>query len=296
MRIALATVTILITTTLTAQAQPPAPRTRTRPRAALNPAHEKMKIQADQAYQKGDFQRSVELTSVVLSQNPTDHVAYYLRASANVELGQTNGNAAVVRRGITDAREALRISDTRDADYYLPYLYGMTILARMENKKEHAKIVVSVATPIIGRPTLTDEEKANLLYQRAMGQVVLEEFEKAATDFQTATKLVPSHLGAFVALADSYVAAGKTELAVNAFANAVKAFPSDPLVHNNQGSHFQQQGKNQEAIAAFTRALELDVNYFVAYTNRGFALMESGQLEAAESDFSASLKVNPQQP
>jgi len=63
----------------------------------MNPEHEKTKTEADKANQSGDFQKAIDLTDMVLRQNPRDAVAYYLRASAKVELGIRQGNAKLIR-------------------------------------------------------------------------------------------------------------------------------------------------------------------------------------------------------
>ena len=76
--------------------------------SGLNPIHERTKTEAEQAYQRGDYQRAIDLTSSVLRANSRDDVAYYLRSSSRVELGLQERNRKIVRNGIADSREALR--------------------------------------------------------------------------------------------------------------------------------------------------------------------------------------------
>jgi len=266
------------------------------PAASGNPEHEQLKRDAEQAYQNGDFPKCIDLTGKVLAQNPKDHVALYLRASARVELGQLQRSLKEVRAGIEEARDALRYGGTEQINYYLPYFYGMTALSQMENRPEHAKVVMDFAGQIIDRPNLKPEEKANLLYQRAAAALFLQSFDVAAKDYETAATLVPTHVGARLGLADVYVRQNKPDKAEAAFTAAVQAVPNNPLVYNNRGMFLQNQGKTQPAIADFTRAIELDPNYTVAYTNRGFAAMAEGNPQAAEADFASALRIDPQQP
>jgi len=271
---------------------------RNRPRSSqrVNPAHERAKQEADQAYQQGQFQRVIDLTASVLKQNPRDHVAYYLRGSARIELGRVQADLKLVRDGIADARQAIAFSETVDFNYYLPYLYGMTSLSAIENRNVHAEIAVKIAGQVLANPRLQPEEKANLLYQRALAHVSLKSFDAATGDYRQAIRLVPTHLGAYVGLADAYAAAGKRDQATEAFNRTAAKFPKNPLVYNNRGMFFQQAGKLDEAIVDFTRAIQLDENYFYAFTNRGFALSQQGNSRAAESDFSQSLRINANQP
>jgi Tfp pilus assembly protein PilF len=265
------------------------------PNVAKSPA-DKAKDDAEAAYQKGDFAKCIELTSDVLKGNPADHLALYLRASARVELGQVQRDAATVRAGIEDARESLRAIGKLEANYYLPYLYGMTTLAQLENRPEHAETAIQIADSLVSKTTIPAEQKANIYYQRAVANVVRQKPEEAAKDYQSAIQLYPQHLGARVGLAESFVLSNQPEKALVAFSEAVQTFPNNPLVYNNRGMFLQQRGRTKEAYADFTKAIELDPNFAVAYTNRGFTSLNSGQPSAAEADFNAALKIDPDHP
>lgn len=270
---------------------PPAPAA-----GSANPAHERLKFDAESAYQNGEFAKAIDLTGRVLAENPKDHVALYLRASARVELGQMQGNAKEVRTGVEDAREAMRNGGTDQVNYYLPYFYGMTALAQLENRPEHAQVVVDFSKQLLQRQGIKPEDAANLYYQRATAEIMLQKLEDAIVDYNAAIEKTPGHVGARLGMADAYVRLNQPEKAEATFTAAVQAVPNNPLVYNNRGMFFQNQGKPQQAIADFTRAIELDPSYTVAYTNRGFAAMSEGNAQAAEADFTASLKVDPAQP
>ena len=269
------------------------PRRSSRP---LFPSHERVKTEADQAYQRGDYAKAIELTSSVLRLNRQDHVGYYLRASARVDLGQARGDANLVRQGISDAREAIRLTTSRDVNYFLPYIHGMTSLAAIEARNSHAEVAVNVAGGALKRASLTSEQRANLLYQRAMAQMHLKLFEPSVRDLTEAIRISPTHVGAHVGLADAYAASGKNRQALQSFDAAIKAFPSNPLIYNNRGMFLQQQGKAEEAIGDFTMCIELDGDFYVAYMNRGFALMEMDDPESAENDFTSAMRINSSQP
>ncbi len=263
---------------------------------AVNATHERLKTDADQAYQRGDYDRAIDLTSTVLRQNSRDAVAFYLRASARIEKGESTGDTKLVRDGIADARDAIRVSDNKNLDYYLPYLRGMSSLATLENREAHAEAAMKVADQVLKGQSVEPGQRANLLYQRSLAKVFLKDFEGAASDLNTAIRLVPSHFGAILGLADAYAAAGNKAQALVSFDRAIDAFPSNPLVYHNKGVYLQTEGDSEAAIVEFTHAVEIDSNYFWSYTNRGIALMSMGNSEAAEGDFTTSIKLNPQQP
>ena len=262
----------------------------------LDPAHDQARNNADQAHRKGEHKKAIDIASGVIAENPKDHVAYYLRASARVELGIANRDAALVRQGIADTREAIRLKPSENLNYFLPYLYGMTNLASLENKKAHAEMAVKIADQLIAQPSLKGEDRANALYQRALAHSTVQDNLKAIQDYQAAAKISPQHLGAKIGLADMLAATGQNDAALAAYDDAVKSFPNMALVYNNRGMFQQAVGRFGEAVVDFTKALELDPQFLVALTNRGFTLMNMGQFEEAENDFTESLKINAAQP
>jgi tetratricopeptide (TPR) repeat protein len=261
-----------------------------------SPELEEMKNNAQEAYQAGDYPEVVELTSAVLAQNPQDHVALYLRASARVEMGISGRDLNTLRAGIEDSRNALRFGGNQVVNYYLPYFYGMTGLAQLEGRKEHAEVVVQFADSVLARPTLTPDDRANLLFQRANARVYLKDYEAAIRDFTAAIAAVPAHLGAHLGLADCQLRAGNVDLAQAAFTAAVQSNADNPLVYNNRGMFFQQQGRHQEAITDFTQAIKLNPNFVVAVTNRGYAALQMGDGAAAENDLNLAMQMAPNVP
>jgi tetratricopeptide (TPR) repeat protein len=260
-----------------------------------NPARNQNMIEADKSQQAGDFPHVIELTDEILRQNPRDSAAYYLRGSAKVELGARQGDGKLIRDGIADAREAIRYDSQRTAMYYLPYLHGMKNLAVLENRKEHAETAINIATQILGVTGISNDDKANLLFQRAQAEGWLGKTDPAVADYEEALRLVPTHFGARAAVADILAAAGKNDQALAAYNKLVESFPESPLSYNNRGMFLQRQGKYDDAITDFTRAVERDPNYFYSYTNRGFTLLQMDNPTAAQVDFTQSLKLNPQQ-
>lgn len=264
------------------------------PQAMAQVSHEDLKRQADDAYRQGRYDQTVELTSRVIRDNTADAVALYLRASARIELGIAAGDAELLREGIHDAREAIRHDQAHNPDYYLPYLYGMTHLSRVEQQPSHAEGTVSVATTVLNRSDLRTEARGNLLYQRALARSQLGQVAEAAADLRQTIQIVPRHLAAHLALADVLAKSGDAAGAESTFAQTVESFPSQPLVFNNRGMFYQSQGRAADAIRDFTTALQLDNDYLPASLNRGFSLLRTGDPEAAIGDFTHVIDKNPQ--
>ncbi|MBL8851091.1 MAG: tetratricopeptide repeat protein [Planctomycetaceae bacterium] len=274
-----------------AQSPPPPPRTR-----VINRQHEEWKTQADQAYRQGDFDKSIELTERVITANPNDDVALYLRGSARVEFGARTRNADLVRNGIADAREAIRIVNRVKIDYYLPYLYGMSQLSGLEGKTSHAETARDVAAQLLEMESVTVAEKANIAYQRALLNIQLQDRDAALVDFAKAVEFEPQHLAAQLGRCDLLLQTAQPDQVEQAYAEIVEKFPQEPLVFNNRGMFFQSFGRNDEAIADFTKAIEINAQYVPAYTNRAYSKLEAGAFSEAIADLNKAVEIDPQYP
>src|SRR5689334_20151276 len=74
--------------TTTPANQPPDPN--------LRPEHDQARNESDQAYRRGDHKKVIEVTTGVLTGNPKDHIALYLRGSSRVDLGVATRDANLV--------------------------------------------------------------------------------------------------------------------------------------------------------------------------------------------------------
>lgn len=257
--------------------------------------HPAWKNEAEQAYKSSDFKTAIDLATKLLAENPKDARAYYLRASSRVELGQATRDLKLIRSGIEDSRESLRVGGTSEVAFYLPYLFGMTSLAQMENRRDHIDTVIKIADQILARGNVKPEDRANVLYQRAGAYSFLKQTDSAVADYRAAIEVSPSHMGAHVALAELLNQAQRYDRAEEIFTQAVQNFSTAPLVFNNRGMFYQQRGKYPEAIADFSKTIEIDPTYYIALTNRGFVQLQQGKYAEAEADFTKSLAVNATQ-
>ena len=266
--------------------------------------------EADLAYRQRNFRGAIEAASRGIEADPNDHAAYYLRGSARVEEGLQTSNPELVRAGVGDARESIRLEGSGKPDYYLPYIYGMTMLSRMDSNVEFARTASAVVEQVQQRAALTPAEEANLRYQQAMAELAVTEIsaQKAGRKPQAgeyggvvaalgkAIQNKPRHLAARMLLADIYVRAERHDDAATAFAQAIEISDNSPIPYNNRGMYRRSRGDFAGAMDDFAKALEVDPTFYQAATNRGFALMQAERPTEAIAAFDASLRINPQQP
>ncbi|ATA25380.1 lipoprotein NlpI [Brenneria goodwinii] len=129
-----------------------------------------------------------------------------------------------------------------------PTLQQEVILARMEQ--------------ILASRALTDDERAQLLYERGV----------------------------------LYDSLGLRALARNDFSQALTIRPDMPEVFNYLGIYLTQAGNFDAAYEAFDSVLELDPTYNYARLNRGIALYYGGRYLLAQDDLLAFYRDDPNDP
>jgi len=129
-----------------------------------------------------------------------------------------------------------------------PSLQQEVILARMEQ--------------ILASRSLTDDERAQLLYERGV----------------------------------LYDSLGLRALARNDFSQALSIRPDMPEVFNYLGIYLTQAGNFDAAYEAFDSVLELDPTYNYARLNRGIALYYGGRFKLSQDDLLAFYQDDPDDP
>ncbi|CDG23020.1 Lipoprotein nlpI [Xenorhabdus poinarii G6] len=129
-----------------------------------------------------------------------------------------------------------------------PALQQEVILARMEQ--------------ILASRSLTEDEYAQLLYERGV----------------------------------LYDSLGLKALAQNDFSVALSIRPDIPDIFNYLGIYFTQAGNFDSAYEAFDSVLELDPTYKYARMNRGISLYYGGRYRLAQDDLQAFYQDDPNDP
>ncbi|RPI85658.1 MAG: tetratricopeptide repeat protein [Planctomycetaceae bacterium] len=264
--------------------------------AVVNERANLLRSQADEAYQRGEYARVIELCNQLLQSFPNDnpHVAYHLRASAKIELGRVAKSGRQIREGIADSRSALEKGNGKFPWLNVPYIYGMTALGELEDRPEHLETAIKWVTPLLDKPTgefFTDEDKGNLYYQRGLAYTAKGETKLAAADFTKATKLAPRLLAPHLRRGASLAALGRNDEAEEAYEQAVERFPNSVIAVNDRGNFRRAKGDLDGAISDFSTALRLDPKFAVGYINRGIAQYDRLQAKEAESDFTQAARL-----
>jgi tetratricopeptide (TPR) repeat protein len=128
--------------------------------------------------------------------------------------------------------------------------------------------------------TVEGDEKKKIL------EIANKNLNETIKVLEATSKVAPEDPNVLAALNDAYIAAGRTEEAMNSYKVAIKADPTNKLAHYNYGVLLLRAGKHDEAALQFDETVKLDDKFADALYNAAAAYMQWGvkmreQAEAA---------------
>ena len=111
-----------------------------------------------------------------------------------------------------------------------------------------------------------------------------EDYQRAATYFDKATKLDPADAHAQASLGLTYSRLGKPSKAITAFRQALRVNPSDAGIYFYLGHLYATVSQWHEAIKAYGEAIRLNKDMLAAYQYLADLYLDLGRLRPAERD------------
>jgi len=147
-------------------------------------------------------------------------------------------------------------------------------------------------------PTFTKEietRPTTRAYQlRGIAYMALQQWAKAAQDFEKAYDLGESAIAVHLNLGTCYQRMGELPAAIEEYDSILKAYPDDFGANLARGNLLLQQGQFAASLRDLDKAVELDPKSAEAWNARGVVLRMLGRYEEAVSAYSKSLELDPQ--
>ncbi len=137
-------------------------------------------------------------------------------------------------------------------------------------------------------PDSADAHNSLGLAYQSQGQL-----DRAAAEFQTASRLMPDYAEAHNNLGLAYQSQGQLDRAVAEFQTALRLKPAYAEAHYNLGIAYASQSQLDRAMAEFQAALRLKPDLAEAHNNLGIAYGSQGQLDRAVVEFQTALRLKP---
>lgn len=131
-----------------------------------------------------------------------------------------------------------------------------------------------------------------MLNERAMTHAALGEFDRAASDLDSALALRPGYAAALSNLAVVHLRLGRPEEALAELDSLARLRPEDAKVFYDRAHAHERLGEPGRALEDLDRALRLDSSLAPAYVSRGRLHAESDDLERAVADFERAVSLS----
>ncbi len=195
--------------------------------------------QGNDAYQKNEYKKAIELYTSAISGSPSLTQAYYNRGLAYM---QTKQSANALR----DFSKVIELDPTfKDA-----YLNRSFI-----NIVEHR---VKEAIPDLSAYLKIDGLNATAWFNRGQAYQELGKTDSAMADFTKALSIDTTLMSAYLARGVIYAREGKTDLALKDLQKATKLNPEEPLGWLNLGQAYLSSGNGDSAGAAWRRFVTME--------------------------------------
>ena len=260
------------------------------------------------AYQKADYQGSVDLINTAIKIYSKNPMFYYNKGLAHQALKQLEpairsfGKAIEFKPNYVDAHynrgltfvEVGQVSsaalDFRRVTEIRPdYAEAFSNLGNAQKELHH----LHEALKSYDRAIELDPNFLDAYYNRGLTYLELKKFEAAIESFNLAIKLEPNLAEAFCNRGLAYQAINQWEISIENFNRAIELRPNFAEAYSNRGLVLRQMKQLEASVRDFNQAIELRSNFAEAYSNRGLALQELKQLEASIKSCDKAIQLKP---
>lgn len=235
---------------------------------------------AKQYYDKENWKEAVKYYTKAIDAKSTNHLDYYYRANANLNL--SNGQEAY-----NDYTRAIMLSE----DFSEAYFMRGNLLINPEQVQD-ALNDLNMAV----KYAKDDTVKIHALVSRAGAKLYTQNYEGSMKDCLEALKIDSVSFrcrGAYINLSTCYGYLNQPEKSLQLLKKMYLRDSTDLAVIGNLGYELSTQGYYEESIYYFDRALKIKPNDGYVLSNKSFAYLNLGKLNEASDLIERSVKSNP---
>ena len=130
-------------------------------------------------------------------------------------------------------------------------------------------------------------------YYAARALTGLERWREAAVHYQGAIAKLPSYTAAYLGLADTYLADGKVDQALDAVRRGQKAAPDDPRLIEREGDIERRQGGREVAARAYERVAQMAPRDALVRIKLGEVYRDAGRSADAVRVMREAIQLDP---
>jgi len=218
------------------------------------------------AFQKGQYDRAIDLISKAIEQNPQNSQFHNSIGAVYKTLGKLQKAADAYRRAI--------LLNPAFGEGYSNLGFVLLLQGRPRVAIEKCKKAVQL------KPDFAQAYNNLGLALQIEGEVA-----EAIENFTQAIKIEPKYAQAYSNLGTALKTEGRFDEAAQNHKRAIQIAPNFAEAYNNLGWVLNAQGKDDEAIENYREALRLKPDYAAAHWNLSFVLLRSGRLIEGWNEF-----------
>ncbi|HEY9684011.1 MAG TPA: tetratricopeptide repeat protein [Oculatellaceae cyanobacterium] len=138
-----------------------------------------------------------------------------------------------------------------------------------------------------------NDRNVDAYFGRGLCHSRLHQYDQALADLNKVVELKPDHQAVFEDIANTYLAQGKLDEAIDAYSHSLKNNKRDANAYYMRANTYRRMGKTSQALADFSSAISIAPGRYEFYNDRGFALFEDHKYREAIADLSNALTLYP---
>lgn len=229
---------------------------------------------ANDYFINSDFEKLIDVTTKIISLDPSNSKAYAYRAYAYSEIGQ-------IQKGIDDCTKAIKTNPNDNLAYAIRGCLYEHISQFDKSKEDYNKAIILSGDSI------------EFYWARGNAYIGLKKYDEAKAELNKVITLNPKLAMIYNDLAVVTRKSGDTNGALSLYKKAIEINPNLSDAYLGIGDIYTAKKDYQTAISYYNKFIELNNNYYIGYFCRGTAYYYANQNDEAIADLEKSIKLNP---
>jgi len=258
--------------------------------------------------QKNNFTGAISMFNIVIEEKKENHLAYFYRGFAKMQLGDIIGAEAdfirttLIHRGYSAGYYYLGIIKAEKKDYY-DALKNFDRAIELNctntdyfNARGYVRTMIwdtLAAEEDLNQSILLNSTNVNAWYNRSVLWLNSKKYEKALADCNKAIEITPAFDELFLLRGHIRLCMEDSLPALKDFEHVISRDSGNIAAHYNLALYYHNKKDYQNALKHYSKVIALNPYNSECYFNRAALYAENEQYQEALSDYTNVIRINP---